>query len=144
MRTVPSNAIEVNVTGQKWSWTYKYPNGKTADRDLVVPVGQPVKLILKSKDVNHSFFLPAMRIKEDVIASEYHYLWFNRNQTGESHIFCTEYCGDSHSQMIGTLKVVSKEQYEDFVNDRKVEELSSCRFRQEVICKQSMCNLSLT
>lgn len=123
MRTPPSNALEINVTGQKWAWSYKYPNGKTADKDLVVPVGKPIRLVLKSKDVNHSFFLPTMRVKEDAIASDYHYLWFTPIKIGESHIFCAEYCGNSHSAMTGTLKVVSQEEFEDFVNDRKVEDL---------------------
>lgn len=124
MRTPPANALEISVTGQKWSWSYKYPNGKTTDKDLVVPVGQPVRLVMKSKDVSHSFFLPIMRVKEDVIASEYHYMWFTPTKIGNSHIFCAEYCGLDHSAMTGTLKVVSQEEYEDFVNDRKAEELS--------------------
>ncbi len=123
MREPPANAIEINVTGRQWSWSYTYPNGKTADQDLVVPVNQPVKLIMKSNDVNHSFFIPALRVKEDVIASTYHYLWFTATKTGDFHIFCAEYCGKAHSGMTGTLRVVSQPQYEDFVNDRKAEEL---------------------
>jgi len=123
MRNPPANALEINVTGRQWSWSYVYPNGKTADKDLVVPIGQPVKLILKSTDVNHSFFVPAMRVKEDLVASAYHYLWFTPTTLGESHIFCAEYCGKSHSAMTGTLKVVPAAEYEDFINDRKVEDL---------------------
>jgi cytochrome c oxidase subunit 2 len=123
MRTPPANPIEIQVTGQKWYWTYKYPNGKTADNDMVVPVNQPVRLIMKSRDVNHSFFIPAMRVKEDVIGSDYHYLWFLPTETGNFHIFCAEYCGKSHSKMTGTLRVVSASEYEDFINDRKKEEL---------------------
>lgn len=123
MREPPANAIEINVTGRQWSWSYVYPNGKTADRDLVVPVGQPVKLIMKSNDVNHSFFVPAMRVKEDLVANVYHYLWFTPTVLGESHIFCAEYCGQAHSAMTGTLKVVTAAEYEDFIADRKVEDL---------------------
>ncbi len=124
MRNPPANSIEIYVEGRKWAWTYKYANGKTADADLVVPVGKPIRLILRSKDVNHSFFLPAMRVKEDVIANEYHYLWFTPTVIGESHIFCTEYCGMSHSGMVGKLKVVTEEEFQDFLNDRKPEDLS--------------------
>ncbi|MFN8389112.1 MAG: cytochrome c oxidase subunit II [Bdellovibrionota bacterium] len=124
MRNPPANSIEINVTARQWSWSYTYPNGKTADKDLVVPVNQPVKFIMKSQDVNHSFFVPVMRVKEDVMANEYHYLWFTPTKLGKFHIFCAEYCGNAHSAMTGTLNVVSAAEYEDFLNDRKVEELS--------------------
>ena len=124
MREPPANSIEIAVTGYKWGWDYTYPNGKQAGKDLVVPVGEPVRLIMKSKDVLHSFFIPAMRVKEDVIASEYHHLWFQATKTGEFHIFCTEYCGTGHSGMLGTLKVVSMQEYLDYINDRSKEELS--------------------
>jgi len=117
-RTPPASAIEINVEGYQWGWNYTYPNGKVAGQDLTVPVGQPVKLILRSRDVNHSFFIPVMRVKEDVINGTYHYMWFNANQTGDFPIFCTAYCGTSHSNMIGRLKVVSQEQYDDYVADR--------------------------
>jgi cytochrome c oxidase subunit 2 len=123
MRNPPANAIEINVTGRQWAWSYVYPNGKTADRDLVVPINKPIKLIIKSNDVNHSFFVPVMRVKEDAVASEYHYLWFTPTKIGDFHIFCAEYCGNDHSGMTGTLKVVSQEEYEDYISDRKVEEL---------------------
>lgn len=132
MREPPANAIEINVEGYRWAWEYTYPNGKKAGRDLVVPVGEPVRLILRSRDVNHSFFIPAMRVKEDVIKSEYHHLWFEPTITGDFHIFCTEYCGTSHSGMIGTLKVVSKEQYLDFLNDRSKEQLSPEQLGQKL------------
>ena len=108
MRTPPANSLEVSVTGRKWVWSYKYPNGKTSDGDLVVPINRPVKLILRSEDVNHSFFIPAMRVKEDVIRGEYHYLWFTPTVAGKHQIFCAEYCGDDHSAMLGNLLVVSE------------------------------------
>lgn len=123
MREPPANALEINVSGRQWAWSYVYPNGKTADNDLVVPVGKPVKLIMKSTDVIHSFFVPAMRVKEDVIKSDYHYMWFTPIKTGKFHIFCAEYCGKDHSMMTGYLNVVSEAEYIDFVNDRKVEDL---------------------
>ena len=123
MRNPPGNSIEINVTGRQWAWAYTYPNGKTADRDLVVPVNKPIKLIMKSDDVIHSFFVPTMRVKEDLVANEYHYLWFTPTSIGESHIFCAEYCGNSHSAMIGKLKVVSQAEYQDYISDRKVEDL---------------------
>jgi cytochrome c oxidase subunit 2 len=118
MRTPPTNPIEISVSGKKWLWTFTQPNGKTVPQELVVPVGRPVKLIMKSQDVLHSMFLPAMRVKEDVNALYYTYLWFEPTQTGEFPIFCAEYCGDSHSEMRGTLKVVSEAEYQDYLADR--------------------------
>ncbi|MBL7661861.1 cytochrome c oxidase subunit II [bacterium] len=118
MRNPPSNAQEINVQAEKWQWTFAYNTGKKAVNELIVPVGQPVRLIMRSKDVNHSFFIPAMRVKEDVIGNQYNYLWFEANQTGQFPIFCTEYCGLGHSAMLANLRVVSKEAYQDFINDR--------------------------
>jgi cytochrome c oxidase subunit 2 len=117
MRDVPTNAMEVEVTAQKWSWEFKYSNGKKSN-DLVVPIGKPVRLIMTSRDVLHSLFIPAMRVKEDIRAGSYSYLWFNANKTGDFHIFCAEYCGTMHSGMRARLKVVSSEQYQDFLLDR--------------------------
>ena len=105
MRTPPPSAIDINVEGYQWGWNYEYETGKTASGELVVPVNTPVRLIMRSRDVNHSFFIPAMRVKEDVIASQYNYLWFNPTKTGEFPIFCTEYCGLAHSSMLSKLRV---------------------------------------
>ena len=118
MRTPPANPIEVSVTGKKWLWTFTYGNGKTSPAELVVPVNKPVKLVMKSQDVLHSMFLPAMRVKEDVNALYYTYLWFEPNKVGEYPIFCAEYCGDEHSKMTGKLRVVSQAEYDDYLNDR--------------------------
>ena len=76
MREPPTNPIEINVTGYKWAWDYRHANGKRDSERLVVPVGKPVRLVMTSLDVHHSFFIPAMRVKEDVIAGRYHFLWF--------------------------------------------------------------------
>lgn len=118
MRNPPANPIEISVSGKKWLWTFTQPNGKTSPKDLVVPVNRPIKLILKSQDVLHSMFLPAMRVKEDANALYYTYLWFEPTTTGEFPIFCAEYCGDGHSEMRGSLKVVSEAEYQDYLNDR--------------------------
>lgn len=121
LRTVPDGAMTVNVRGQKWFWEFEYPNGKVS-RDLIVPVDEPVKLVMTSRDVLHSFFIPAMRIKTDVVPGQFTYQWFRPIKTGTYQAFCTEYCGDLHSAMLAKLTVVSKSEYEMWFNDRSEEE----------------------
>ena len=111
MHVVPANAIEIKVTAQKWFWSFDYPEGINSVDDLVVPVGKPVKLLMSSKDVIHSFFVPAFRVKQDVVPNRYTIAWFEANRIGEYTLFCAEYCGKSHSEMTGTIKVVSQEEY---------------------------------
>lgn len=118
MRNPPAGSLEINVIGKKWAWDFLYPNGKKTTNELVVPIGEPVKLIMTSQDIIHSFFLPTMRVKEDVYNGNYSYLWFTPTKEGESRIFCTEYCGTGHSEMLGKIKVVSKAQYNDFISDK--------------------------
>lgn len=118
MRNPPAGSLEINVVGKKWAWDFFYPNGKKSTGELVVPVGEPVKLIMTSEDVIHSFFLPGMRVKEDVYNGNYSYLWFTPIKIGESRIFCTEYCGTGHSEMLGKVKVVSKAEFNDYVADK--------------------------
>ena len=73
----PQNAYEINVVGRKWAWDFEYKNGKKTTNEIVVPVNRPVKLVMTSKDVLHSFFIPVMRTKHDVIPGRYSYIWFN-------------------------------------------------------------------
>lgn len=124
MRNPPAHSIEVAVQGFQWGWNFQYSTGKKSASELVVPVGQPVRLVMKSQDVNHSFFIPVMRVKEDLVASMYTYLWFTPTKVGEFPIFCAEYCGLTHYNMRATLRVVSNEEYQDFINDRRAQELT--------------------
>jgi cytochrome c oxidase subunit 2 len=117
MRTPPANAMEVEVTGWRWAWEFRYPNGKKTS-ELTVPIGKPVRLIMTSKDVLHSFFVPQMRVKEDVIKGRYSYLWFTPTRLGDAPVFCAEYCGTLHSKMLSVIHVVSQEEFEDFLVDR--------------------------
>ena len=114
MRSMPKNALEVQVTGKQWAWTVEYKNGVKAT-ELVVPVHKDVKLILSSEDVIHSFYVPSFRIKQDAVPGRYTALWFNAEKLGEFHVFCTEYCGTSHSGMITKLKVVSQEDFDKWL-----------------------------
>lgn len=106
----PDHAMEINVTAQKWAWNFKYNDGQSSN-DLYVPAGQPVKLIMKSKDVLHSFFVPDFRVKSDVIPGRYTTVWFEAIEPGTHNIFCTEYCGREHSGMYRTVHVLSAEDF---------------------------------
>lgn len=102
MRIVPQNAYKINVTAQKWSWDFEYPNG-LHDRELHVWAGADVQLVMKSMDVLHAVFIPDFRVKQDVVPGKFSSLWFNAsNRTGQReshHLFCAEYCGKEHSNM---------------------------------------------
>jgi len=112
MRVPPKDAIEVNVLAKQWVWQFQYGNGKRTLNELYVPEGVPVKLVMTSDDVLHSFFVPAFRTKQDVVPGTYTYLWFDAIHKGEYDIFCAEYCGTSHSAMLGKVKVLSREDYD--------------------------------
>ena len=117
IRTPPANAMEVNVTGRKWAWDFQYKNGKKTTNELVVPVDEPVKLIMTSKDVLHSFFVPVMRTKMDVIPGRYTHEWFRPIKTGDFQVFCTEYCGKEHSGMLARFKVLPRAEFERWLED---------------------------
>ena len=120
LTVAPEDAIEIRVTGVKWYWSFAYPEeGAESTGELYVPVNQPVKLVMSSKDVLHSFFIPNFRIKRDVLPNRYSNLWFEATKEGSFQIFCTEYCGDSHSNMLANLHVVSQAEYKE-----KMEELA--------------------
>jgi cytochrome c oxidase subunit 2 len=95
---VPEGAITIGVTGRMWSWSFQYPNGMQVDT-LHVPVNTPIKLALTSADVNHSFYIPAFRIKKDVIPNRNNFLWFSTPRAGSYDVACAEYCGLRHSYM---------------------------------------------
>jgi cytochrome c oxidase subunit 2 len=98
INTPPANAYEVNVTGQKWKWLFTYPNGHV-DENLHVPVNTPVQLVMTSEDVIHGFFIPAFRLKRDVLPGRYVKVWFRAVKVGDYQIYCTQYCGTGHSSM---------------------------------------------
>jgi len=104
MSTPPANAYEILVDAQKWNWSFTYPNGYV-DADLHVPVDRPVRLVLSSQDVIHSLYIPSFRIKMDVVPGRYSKAWFEATQPGEYDLFCAEYCGTSHSDMIANVIV---------------------------------------
>ncbi len=108
----PSNSLEINVTAKQWLWGFEYLNGRKFTNELTVPKGKPVKLIMTSSDVLHSFFVPAFRLKQDVVPGTYTTLWFNATETGTYEVFCAEYCGTAHSGMLAKIKVVEPGEYD--------------------------------
>ena len=109
---VPANAYEVDVTAQKWNWQFTHRNGANEINILRVPVGRPVKLIMNSTDVLHSLFIPAFRVKQDVVPGRYTYLWFQAERAGTYQLFCTEYCGTQHSQMTAMVIVYEEDDFQ--------------------------------
>lgn len=121
MRTMPKDALEINVLGKQWAWEIEYKNGFKSVNEVVVPINQDVKLLLASSDVIHSFYIPSFRIKQDAVPGRYTALWFNANKLGEFHVFCTEYCGTAHSGMIGKLRVVTREEFDKYMEEGQEE-----------------------
>jgi cytochrome c oxidase subunit 2 len=111
LSVVPKDAMEIKVTAQKWFWSFAYPDGATSVNELVVPAGKPIKLLLSSQDVIHSFYVPDFRIKHDVLPNRYSVTWFEAPRPGEHHLFCAEYCGTGHSSMIGKVRVLGEREY---------------------------------
>lgn len=116
MREMPKDALEIHVTGKQWAWVSEYKNGVKSN-EVVVPVNQNVKIILSADDVLHSFYIPSFRIKQDAIPGRYTALWFKAEKLGEFHVFCTEFCGTSHSGMITKLRVLSQEDFDKWLTE---------------------------
>jgi cytochrome c oxidase subunit 2 len=93
MTTAPTDAMDIRVRARKWSWDFEYPNGAHTTNELHVPGNRPVRLVMSSEDVLHSMYIPAFRVKRDAVPGYYTTLWFEATQVGETHFFCTEYCG---------------------------------------------------
>lgn len=114
MRTMPKDALEIHVTGKQWAWAVEYKNG-VKSTEVVVPVDRDVKIILAAEDVLHSFYVPSFRIKQDAVPGRYTAVWFHADKLGEFHVFCTEYCGTQHSGMITKLRVVTQEEFDQWL-----------------------------
>jgi cytochrome c oxidase subunit II len=117
LRTVPDDAMEVEVLGQQFSWIFIYENDKETENELVVPLGRAVKLNISSIDVLHSFFIPAFRIKVDAVKGMPTYAWFFADEVGEYDIQCTEYCGVDHFAMLAILKIVPEKEFETWLEE---------------------------
>lgn len=111
----PANALNIYVVGKQWMWKIQHPEGRREINELHVPVGRPVKLTLASQDVIHDFFVPAFRVKQDVVPGRYTTMWFQATKTGEYHLYCAQYCGTEHSKMIGKVVVMEPKDFQDWL-----------------------------
>jgi len=115
-RTPPRGATQVYVVAKQWMWKLQHEEGQREINELHVPVGRDVEMIMTSQDVIHSFYVPAFRIKQDVLPGRYTTLWFHATRSGTYHLFCAEYCGTQHSGMIGQVVVLEPAQYEAWLS----------------------------
>ena len=119
LQDVPEEAINVKVKARMWSWLFEYKNGKQSDV-LYVPVGNPVKLTLLSQDVIHSFYIPAFRVKQDIVPGMKTYLWFESTRLGSYDVMCAEYCGLNHSGMLSKVIVMPEKEFREWYDIEKI------------------------
>ena len=112
----PSDAMEIYVVGKQWMWKIQHPNGRREINALHVPAGRDVRLIMTSQDVIHDFFVPAFRLKQDVLPGRYTSMWFKTTTPGTYHLFCAEYCGSFHSRMGGWVTVMKPADYQKWLS----------------------------
>lgn len=139
MRQFPADALNIQVTGKKWAWTINYANGAVLVNELVVPANRPVVLNMTSEDVLHSFYVPSFRVKQDVVPGKRSKMTFEATEPGEYRIFCAEYCGTQHSQMIGYVKVLTPEQYEAWEKEQSSQGELSAVQKGEKLFKTQAC-----
>jgi len=111
MERPPPGTLDLHVIGRQWMWDIRQPNGRREFDELHVPVHTPVRLLLTSEDVIHSFYVPAFRLKQDVVPGKVVSLWFNATKTGRFALYCSEFCGTMHDQMTGVVVVQSPDDY---------------------------------
>ncbi len=119
---MPANALDIHVVGKQWMWKMQHPSGRWENNELHVPLGRPIMLTMTSEDVIHSFYVPAFRLKQDVIPGQFTKMWFKPTKPGAYHIFCAEFCGTLHSTMVGTVYVVEPAEYERWLSESDVRE----------------------
>jgi cytochrome c oxidase subunit 2 len=108
----PNNALQIYVVGKQWMWKLQHIEGRREINELHIPLGRPIQLTMTSEDVIHSFYVPAFRVKQDVVPGRYSTLWFEPTKPGRYHLFCAEYCGTRHSGMTGWIDVMSPRDYQ--------------------------------
>jgi len=127
LHRAPSDATPIYVVGKQWMWKLQHLEGQREINELHVPVGRSVKLIMSSEDVIHSFYIPAFRVKADVLPGRYTSIWFKATKPGEYHLFCAEYCGTKHSGMIGKVVAMEPVAYETWLGGGPREQSMTAR-----------------
>jgi cytochrome c oxidase subunit II len=137
-------AIEIRVRAKQWLWDFEYPNGMRENNVILFPVDTPIKLIMSSDDVIHSFYVPEFRLKKDVVPGLYSTLAFTPNVVGEAHVFCAEFCGTSHSGMLATVKVVPRAEYDAYIKEgpKKPDDLTQAQWGEKLFVQNgcSVCH----
>jgi cytochrome c oxidase subunit II len=131
--SIPADAMEVYVVGKQWMWKLEHTGGQREIDELHVPAGRPVKLVMTSEDVIHSFFMPVFRIKQDVLPGRYTSLWFKADKPGDYQVFCSQYCGTDHSRMIGRVVVMEPAAFASWLTQGATSTMAAqgaARFRQ--------------
>jgi cytochrome c oxidase subunit 2 len=134
----PADALQVYGVGKQWMWKFQHPSGQREINELHVPLGQPVKLTLASEDVIHDFYVPAFRVKMDVVPGRYTTAWFEATRSGTFHLFCAEYCGTAHAGMLGKVVVMPPAAYEQWLSGGvtgESMELGGARLFQQLGCQ---------
>jgi cytochrome c oxidase subunit 2 len=133
----PAGAMEIFVVGKQWMWKVQHMDGQREINELHVPVGRTVKLIMGSEDVIHSFYIPAFRVKADVIPGRYNTLWFEATKPGTYHLFCAEYCGTKHSGMIGSVTAMEPGDFQEWLSGGRTEDspvAAGQKLFQDLVC----------
>jgi cytochrome c oxidase subunit 2 len=107
----PAGALKIYVVAKQWMWKIEHAGGQREINALHVPIGKPVELVMTSEDVIHDFFVPAFRVKRDVLPGQYETLWFQADRLGTYHLFCSQFCGTAHANMVGDVVVMSAPDY---------------------------------
>jgi cytochrome c oxidase subunit 2 len=128
----PAGAYEIQAIAQKWSWTFVYPENGKSSSELVVPANRPVRMVMSSRDVLHSFYVPAFRVKQDVVPGSYSSVWFEAVEPMKTTLECTEYCGTNHSTMLATVNVLPADEFQTWLKADENKGLSLADVGQKV------------
>jgi len=126
----PEDALQIFVVGKQWMWKAQHPGGQREINALHVPVNQDVRLVMASQDVIHSFYIPALRIKQDVVPGRYETMWFRADRVGRYHLFCAEYCGTDHAKMGGWITVMNPRDFADWLQAQGGQETLAAQGQQ--------------
>jgi cytochrome c oxidase subunit 2 len=122
LHSAPAGSLEIDAVAKQWMWKFQHPGGQREIDQLHVPAGEPVKIVMASQDVIHSLFIPALRLKQDIVPGRYTSLWFNADRPGTYKLTCAEFCGADHSVMGGSFIVMSKADYASWLESSGVDQ----------------------